>query len=79
MDVDWPYQRRVMGDSLSYTCPSSTAVWSNNATVQQVSNSSDNDIYCSTIMKINMFFSGWGLYVCILSYTLKTMDCVYIW
>ena len=27
MDVAWPYKRRQLGDSVTFTCPSSTATW----------------------------------------------------
>jgi hypothetical protein len=36
MDVDWPYQRRVLGDTLNYNCPPSTMTWKTYATSQQV-------------------------------------------
>jgi hypothetical protein len=36
MDVDWPYQRRVLGDTLSYNCPPSTMTWKTYVTSQQV-------------------------------------------
>jgi hypothetical protein len=36
MDVDWPYQRRLLGDTLTYNCPSSMTTWKTYATSQQV-------------------------------------------
>jgi hypothetical protein len=36
MDVDWPYQRRLLGDTLTYNCPMSTTTWKTYATSQQV-------------------------------------------
>ena len=36
MDVDWPYQRKVLGDSLTYICPISTSTWRSYATTQKV-------------------------------------------
>ena len=27
MDVAWPYKRRLLGNSVTFTCPSNTATW----------------------------------------------------
>ena len=27
MDVDWPYRKRELGDTILYTCPSSKLTW----------------------------------------------------